>query len=146
MIADHARSSLTAELLSSLFRDGMDVRVRLRGWSMKPLVPSGSLVRFAPLRPIDTPAIGDVVLARMADDSLLAHRVVAIDAERIWTKGDACRTADGPLPRSSILARAVRREGVIPVPLSNAVMRMLGRVVNRFYPLVVAAVRGERAS
>ena len=146
MIADDARSSLTAELLSSFFRDGMDVRLRLQGWSMKPLVPSGSLVRFSPLLPLEAPAIGDVVLARMPNDALLAHRVVAIDAERIWTKGDACRTADGPLPRTSVLARAVRREGFVPLPLSNAVMRVFGRVVNRFYPLLVAAVRAERAS
>jgi hypothetical protein len=146
MIADDARSTLTAELLSSFFRDGMDVQLRLRGWSMKPLVPSGSLVRFSPLRSVESPAIGDVVLARLPNDALVAHRVVAVDAERIWTKGDACRTADGPFPRSSVLARAVRREGFIPLPLSNAFMRTFGRVVNRFYPPLLAALRGGRAS
>jgi hypothetical protein len=143
MIADDARSSPTAELVASLLRDGLDVRLRLRGWSMKPLVPSGSLVRFTPVGEIDGPSIGDVVLARIGNDALVAHRVVAVDAERIWTKGDACSIADGPFPRASVIARAVRREGFISLPLSNAVMRSLGILVNRLYPRLVAAYRGE---
>jgi hypothetical protein len=147
MLADDTRSSLTVDLLSSFLRDGLDVRLRLRGWSMKPLVPSGSLVRFSPLRAVDeAPSIGDVVLARLSNDALVAHRVVAIDAERIWTKGDACRTADGPLPRESVIARAVRREGLVSLPLSNGLMRTLGMVVNRLYPRLVAALRRERVT
>jgi hypothetical protein len=146
MLADDTRSSLTVDLLSSFLRDGRDVRLRLRGWSMKPLVPSGSLVRFSPIRAVEAPSIGDVVLARLGNDALVAHRVVAIDAERIWTKGDACLTGDGPLPRKSVIARAVRREGLISLPLSNGLMRTFGMVVNRLYPRLVAALRRERVS
>jgi hypothetical protein len=67
--------------------------------------------------------------------------VIALEADRIWTKGDACRTADCPLPRESVIARAVRLEGRIPVPLSNFWMRALGLVLNRLYPRLVAEYR-----
>jgi hypothetical protein len=105
---------------------------------MKPLVPSGSVLRFSAS---GEPSIGDVVLARLENDALVAHRVVALDSEWIWTKGDACRIADGPLPRNRVIARAVRREGTIPLPLSNLWMRLLGLTVNRLYPPFVAGYR-----
>ena len=131
----------TAELLTWLLREGLDVRLRLSGWSMKPLVPSGSVLRFSGSgEPLDI-VLGDVVLARLSNDALVAHRVIALDSDRIWTKGDACRTADGPLPRGSVIARAVRLEGRISLPLSNFWMRALGLVVNRLYPRLVGGVR-----
>jgi hypothetical protein len=140
MISAEGRSlsTPTAELLSRLLREGLDVRIRVRGWSMKPLVPSGSVLRFSPQ---GAPAVGDVVLARLANDSLVAHRVIALGTDWIWTKGDACRTADGPLPRERVIARAVRLEGRVPLPLSSFWMRALGVVLNRFYPRLVAGYR-----
>jgi hypothetical protein len=118
---------------------------------MKPLVPSGSVLRFSGM---GEPSIGDVVLALLPNDALVAHRVIALDSDRIWTKGDACRTADGALPRGSVIARAVRLEGRISLPLSNVWMRALGLVVNRLYPRLVGGfrvlfprpVRGESGS
>lgn len=141
----------TAELLACLLREGLDVRIRLSGWSMKPLVPSGTVVRFSRR---GEPSLGDVVLARLPNDTLVAHRVIALDSDRIWTKGDACRTADGPFSRESVIARAVRLEGRISLPLSNVWMRALGLALNRLYPRLVGAfralvpgpMRGERAS
>lgn len=127
-----------AELITSLLCDGFDVRVRLMGWSMKPFVPSSSVLRFSAN---GSPSLGDVVLVRLENDALVAHRVVAIDPERIWTKGDACRTGEGPLPRNSVIARAVRREGTVPLPLSNVWMRFLGLAVSRVYPRLVAGYR-----
>jgi hypothetical protein len=151
MISPEGRILPKARLLTGLLRDGIDVRLRVSGWSMKPLVPSGSVLRFSGS---GEPSIGDVVLARHPNDVLVAHRVIAIDSDRIWTKGDACRTGDGPLPRRSVIARAVRLEGWISLPLSNVWMRTFGLAVNRLYPrlvgwfraLVPRAARGESAS
>ena len=84
------------------------------------------------------------MLARLENDALLAHRVIALDQDRIWTKGDACRTADGPLARESVIARAVRCEGKIPLPLSNVCMRYFGLAVNRLYPRLVTLHRSLR--
>jgi hypothetical protein len=129
----------TAEIVTSLLREGLQVRLRLSGWSMKPLVRSGSMIRF---EGCGEPAIGDVVLARLPNDALVAHRVVALDGDRVWTKGDACRVSDGPLARENILGRGVRLEGAISLPLANVWMRSLGLVVNRLYPRFVAFYRG----
>ncbi len=140
MISPQGRSlpARTAELLTGLLREGLDVRLRLSGWSMKPLVPSGSVLRFSGS---GEPLIGDVVLALLPNDALVAHRVIALDSDWIWTKGDACRTADGPIPRGCVIARAVRLEGRISLPLSNVWMRALGLVVNRLYPRLVGGFR-----
>jgi hypothetical protein len=105
---------------------------------MKPFVPSGARVRFSPAGEV---ARGDVVLARHPGHVLVAHRVIAIDGDRIWTKGDACRTADAPVSRESILAKAVRVEGRIALPLSHSWTRLLGLAVNRLYPGLVAVYR-----
>jgi Peptidase S24-like len=138
MIAEGSRSSPTAELVASFLRDGIDVRVRLSGWSMKPLVPSGSLVRFSRSGKL---SMGDVVLARLPNDSFLAHRIVGIEGNRIWTKGDACLAADGPISRTSVIGRAVSREGFISLPLSNVWMRAVGLIVSHLYPRLVAGYR-----
>jgi hypothetical protein len=140
MISSEGRSlpAPTVQLLSWLFREGLDVRLRVSGWSMKPLVRSGSVLRFSPR---GAPAVGDVVLARLPNDSLVAHRVVALETDRIWTKGDACRSGDGPIPRESVIARAVRLEGRVSLPLANFWMRTIGLVLNRLYPRFVAGYR-----
>jgi hypothetical protein len=140
MTSPHSRSlpAATAEIVTSLLREGLEVRLRLSGWSMKPLVRSGSMLRF---EGCGEPAIGDVVLARLPNDALVAHRVVALDSDRVWTKGDACRVPDGPLARENILGRAVRLEGAVSLPLANVWMRSLGLVVNRLYPRLVVVYR-----
>ena len=131
-------STPTVAIVASLLEEGFDVSLRVSGWSMKPLVRSGSILRFSRR---GEPSVGDVVLARLADETLVAHRVVALDEDCVWTKGDACRTADGPLSRQSVLGRAVRLEGALSLPLSSAWMRALGLAVNRYYPRLVAAYR-----
>jgi hypothetical protein len=141
MTSSHSRSlpAATAEIVSSLLKEGLDVRLRLSGWSMKPIVPSGSMLRF---EGTGEPAIGDVVLARLSNDALVCHRVIALDGCRVWTKGDACRVSDGPLPRENILGRAVRLEGAVSIPLTNVWMRTLGLALNRLYPWLVVFYRG----
>jgi hypothetical protein len=127
-----------AEILASLLREGLDVRLRLDGWSMKPLVPSGSVLRFSGC---GEPSIGDIVLARLSNDTLVAHRVVALGPGWVCTKGDACATADVPLARENVLAKAVRLEGKISLPMSNSWMRALGLLLNHIYPPLVAGYR-----
>lgn len=134
------RLSPTA-LAASLLSEGIDVRVRLSGWSMKPLVPSGSTIRFSAG---EEPAVGDVVLVRHAGGRMVAHRVLAIDGERVWTKGDACFRADAPVPRSSVLACAVALESFFAIPLRNACMRQLGLAASRIYPRLVRGFRALR--
>jgi hypothetical protein len=64
-------------------------------------------------------AVGDVVVVRGVHGNLMIHRVVAIGADAIATRGDACRHDDPQIPPSRVLLRAtgVLRAGrVLPVP------------------------------
>ena len=134
------------EILGVFLEDGVDIRVRLSGFSMKPLVRSGSVLRFSARM---TPRVGDIVLLSFPNGAtgkqvkLVAHRVLALDDEHVWTKGDSSGTQDPPVPRSRVLASATTLEtgGAITIPLQNAPMRALGLLTSSFYPRLVRAYR-----
>lgn len=131
--------AVTAQLVTSLLADGYDVRLRVSGWSMKPLIRTGAVLRFSPTR---SPLRGDVALTRHENGSLVAHRIVAIDDRSIWTKGDSCRKVDGPVAREAVVACAVGWVGPVTLPLRSRWIRCAGLLVNRLYPLLVTAYRG----
>lgn len=146
MNSQHTPSSLrapNAAVLGGLLSDGVDVRVRLTGHSMKPLLRTGSCLRFSTG---SSPSVGDIVLLRVAhgcDDKLVAHRVLAVDAQYVWTKGDSSTTPDPPVPHARVLGAAAALEirGRIAIPLRNAPMRSLGLVLSAWYPGLVRAYR-----
>jgi len=123
-----------------LLEDGIDVRVRLTGFSMKPLVRSGSALHFS-AQP--EPEVGDIVLLHYQNQCLVAHRVLKLDEQRVWTKGDSCKAADAPVERSQILATATALEapGGVLIPLRNAGSRWIGRSMSLVYPRLVLAFR-----
>jgi len=135
-----------AEILAAFLEDGVDVRVRLAGFSMKPLLRSGSVLRFSPR---GTPRVGDIVLLSFPDGEstrdvkLVAHRVLALDDDNVWTKGDSSGTPDPPVPRSRVLALATTLEtgGAFALPLANPPMRALGLLMSSLYPRLVHAYR-----
>ena len=139
------------EILAAFLEDGADIRVRLSGFSMKPLVRSGAVLRFSARV---TPRVGDIVLLSFPNRApgkqvkqvkLIAHRVLALDDEHVWTKGDSSGTQDPPVPRSRVLASATTLEtgGALAIPLRNAPMRAMGLLSNLFflYPRLVRAYR-----
>ncbi len=137
------------EILAAFLEDGVDIRVRLSGSSMKPLLRSGSVLRFSARV---TPKVGDIVLFSFSGGApggdveqvkLVAHRVLALDDEQVWTKGDSSGTEDPPVPRSRVLASATTLEmgGTIAIPLRNAPMRALGLLASSWYPWLVRAYR-----
>ncbi len=135
-----------AAILAAFLESGVDVRVRLSGFSMKPLMRSGSVLRFSAL---GTPRVGDVVLLSLPNGEptrhvkLVAHRVLALDDDYVWTKGDSSGTPDPPVPWSRVLACATTLEtdGALAIPLSNAPMRALGLLMSSLYPRLVRAYR-----
>jgi len=131
------------EIVTALLNDGVDVRVRLSGHSMKPLLRTGSVVRFSAT---PTPRVGDIVLLSVASghrDKLVAHRVVAADGERVWTKGDSSATGDPPVPHTRVLGTAASLEirNKVALPLCNPLMRALGLLFSARYPGLVRAYR-----
>lgn len=84
---------------------GAGVWVRIRGGSMAPTIPANSEVLVGAV--LDgTLAVGDVVLALLSSGPVL-HRVVALDPEKVWLRGDNRRVDDPPIARSSVIARVV---------------------------------------
>ena len=136
VLSDTSRLRKT-DLLSALLEQGA-VRIPLLGHSMRPWIPDASRVAFSARL---EPQLGDVVLFHYGNSKLVAHRVIALDEERIWTKGDACATGDSPVVRSNVLAVATELETLVSVPLRNPVARRLGLLANRWYPRLARAFR-----
>lgn len=63
--------------------------------SMEPVIPVGSIV-IVKEADADTLEVGDVISYRISGDTMVTHRVVAIDSEngQLTTKGDANETED----------------------------------------------------
>ncbi len=133
-------TSRAPQILRALLREGVEVRLRLTGFSMKPFVPSESTLRFSARA---EPRVGDIVLLHYPSQCLVAHRVVALDDETIRTKGDSCKRPDEPVARSQWIATATALEGPggFEIPLRNGVSRWLGRLASRVYPKLVVAFR-----
>ena len=132
-------STRVPELVSSLLLGGLDVRIRLSGFSMKPLVRSGSVLRFSAMA---EPTTGDIVLLHYPGQKLVAHRVLRLSDESVWTKGDSCRAPDPPAARAQVLGAATCLEvGPVAIRLQNKTMRSLGRLASVVYPKLVLAFR-----
>ena len=126
---------LTTELAASLLKGGRSIRFRATGWSMKPLLKSGCVLRAAPLQ--QAPQIGEIILCRTKNDRLVSHRVVAASAESIWTKGDSCSRKDDVVLPPQILGRVIAVEKPLFIPLTGRWARCTGQLLSRLYPKLV---------
>lgn len=72
--------------ISSLLREGKEVTLAPGGRSMLPFIVGGrDRVR---LRGTGTVAVGDIVLARLADGRYVLHRVLGIEGDTVTLMGD----------------------------------------------------------
>lgn len=126
---------LKTELAESLLKCGNSIRLRVAGWSMKPLLTSGCLLRIAPLQ--QAPQVGEIILCRTEGRRLVAHRVVATSADSITTKGDSCSQVDKVTDPRQILGQVVAVEKPIYIPLTGRLARGVGLLLGRFYPVLV---------
>ncbi len=127
--------SATSELAESLLSSGWTIHLPATGWSMKPLLRPGCLLRIAPTRKV--PRIGEIVLYRSKSGRLISHRVLVSKSEFILTKGDACVTPDSPVNRSRILGQVIAVEKPYFIPLVGSFALLAGRFLNQFYPQLV---------
>lgn len=126
---------LTTELAGSLLKEGRSIRFRATGWSMKPLLKSGCFLRVAPLQ--QAPQVGEIVLCRTKNDRLVSHRVVAVSAGSIWTKGDSCSQMDAVVRPPQILGRVIAVEKPLYIPLTGRWARWTGQLLGLSYPKLV---------
>ena len=106
---------------------GHTLRFQARGRSMRPFLPHGTHldVRPAALSELER---GDVVLYSLPDQPLVAHRVLATEADRLVTRGDSSPREDR-IGAAEVLGRvvaAVRPGQALPVPVSDGYRSGLG--------------------
>jgi signal peptidase len=124
-------------LSAAVLERGDSLRFRACGSSMRPFIRDGDvlLVRAGlEIRP------GDVVLCRVGEGRLLAHRAARIYRQScqrsILLQGDARLWADGLLPLDSVLGRVVAVErGTRCIRLDAGLFRWLGRLWIWVWPL-----------
>ena len=109
-------------IMDALFADildqGLDLRLKVTGRSMRPFINSGEtvLLRKAAAGSLQR---GDIIYYMDAADSAVLHRIMswetAADGKATFiTKGDALSMPDAPIAEDGILAKAIYIEKVLP--------------------------------
>lgn len=100
------RRDVAVELVADVLHRGGRATMTARGGSMSDAIPSGTRLVVEPLPVSHSPALGDVVAARLAGGMLVVHRVVGIDGQgRALLKGDTCPSPDGWVDPPDIIGR-----------------------------------------
>lgn len=99
------------------------------GTSMLPTIAPGEEVR---IQCGTAPQTGDVILF-VRDGRPILHRVVAMTARAVWTRGDANILPDGPLPLGEVVGVAVAIE-------RNGSSQPLAAPATRALPAVMLAI------
>jgi signal peptidase I len=118
------------ELAKVVLETGSSLRFEATGSSMHPAVRNGDLLLITALPPGEL-RTGDVVLARLASDRLLVHRIVQRQrrqgTESFLLKGDRSPAADGWLPAGAILGKVTHiQRGGASIALGGTVGRLFG--------------------
>jgi len=117
---------------------GERIRIRVRGRSMLPFIPSGAELVVGPC-PAGELARGDVAVVRTGA-GVLVHRVDSAGADSITTQGDARVRADGPFPVAAVLGRVERVAlGPFGYATSGVVGRMAAAAAERMRRLLALA-------
>jgi len=98
--------------------------------SMEPAVRVGDLLF---LREMDSYAVGDIVCFR-ADSKLVTHRIVEINGDQVFTKGDVNNVVDKPIQLSQIEGKVVLR-----VPRAGDIMLFMRTAMGNLL-LIIAAI------
>jgi signal peptidase I len=99
------------DLIRSLLKRGISVRIRVTGTSMRPLLNGGEIVEVTPLASHHT-KIGDILFFCDHKGNPFVHRLVRTyyyNGELyLQTKGDACADCDPAVPVQQVLGRVQR--------------------------------------
>jgi signal peptidase I len=108
-IGGERRADDAARIVEALKRRSR-IALRVHGTSMLPWVRQGDIALIRQIT-IENVRCGDVVLFRR-ENHLFVHRIVekrgSLDAEQLFSKGDAHPTPDGVVEKQELLGRVVR--------------------------------------
>ncbi len=92
-------------MIHAALERGQRVRMTVTGASMLPFILDGDPVEIERVR--RSPVLGDVVLVRLPGERYALHRVVRIECNAFFLRGDAQRHSEGPVMLSDILGKVV---------------------------------------
>jgi signal peptidase I len=105
---------------------GQSVRLTVSGSSMLPFIRGGDVVEIEGVH--SPPRLVDVVLARFPEGTFVVHRVVRIEGDTFFVRGDAQRRSEGPIMLCDIL-------GKVTVCRRGPRERVLGRGIRHLVEL-----------
>lgn len=119
-------------LLHSIFysqlRSGKEIEISVIGVSMEPTLREGDSVT---IRSCESYAVGDILVFLYKNNELLIHRLLRIDGERYFCKGDnAFRLED--VPREQIAGKVIKKNGGV-IPSFTEAQSSLSYLVNRVF-------------
>ncbi len=149
-------AALTAEMLEG--HDGL--RFRARGQSMSPSICDGDVLVLEKVGGEDL-GVGDVVLVRTELDTLLAHRIIRRDVNRLTTCGDAVSVPDPVCDVAQVIGKVVtverngrttdlrsrdsQRKGRMWAAASRHGRSLFGRALKRLLRLLSPTTRLQRS-
>jgi hypothetical protein len=127
-------------LLDELIKDGKRVRLTVSGSSMFPFIRDGDVVEIEGLN--SKIRVGDVLLVRKNEETYVLHRVVKIEKDKFFLRGDYSSCLEGPFRKEDVVARAVIRYcGGKIYDLSRGCYRLAGMVWARTFPINLYTIR-----
>ena len=127
-------------LLDELIKDGKRVRLTVSGSSMFPFIRNGDVVEIEGLN--SKIRVGDVLLVRKNDETYVLHRVVKVEKDKFFLRGDYSSCLEGPFREDYVVGRAVIRfSGGRVYNLSRGWYRLAGVVWARTFPINIYVIR-----
>jgi hypothetical protein len=121
-------------VIRAAMEHGQRVRMTVNGSSMLPFIRDGEVVELEPIHPL--PRMGDIVLLQCSEERYVLHRVVRMEGDALFLRGDAQRYCQGPFTQSDVLGRVtmIYRNGRARA-LDRGAWRLAGLVWTRYAPL-----------
>lgn len=93
-------------VIHAALKRGQNVQMTANGCSMLPFLYDGDVVELEPMRFLPGP--GDVVLVQCSEERYVLHRVVRLEGDGFFLRGDAQANCEGPFKCSDILGRVTK--------------------------------------
>ena len=120
-------------ICAALERD-QRVRMTVNGSSMLPFLHDGDVVELGPIHSLLR--MGDVVLLQCSEERYVLHRVVRIEGDGFFLRGDTQQHCQGPFTQSDVLGKVIvsYRNGRARA-LDRGAWRLAGLIWTRCKPL-----------
>jgi hypothetical protein len=121
-------------VICAALKRGQSVRMTINGGSMLPFIHDNDVVELEPIRSL--PMKGDIALVQCSEDRYVMHRVVRIEGDGFFLRGDAQQHCQGPFTQSDVLGKIIvsYRNGRARA-LDRGIWRLAGLIWTRCKPL-----------